>query len=208
MARVPWKRFLKRFSRVVLADEHIRGRLPTEVVESGWLGFPPATEDEIEGLEERLNARLPPSYRSFLKTSNGWLYPGSFIYDLLPTSKVGWLRDLHPDWIDAWMEGAKMIGDVAPISDAEYFVYGPQQDACNFRIEYWRATLTLSGRGDSSVFLLNPLVRTPEGEWEAWFFANWQAGAVRYRSFWELMQATFEGFVELRQGRAESTDGE
>ncbi|HEY3110361.1 MAG TPA: hypothetical protein VGL23_16490 [Chloroflexota bacterium] len=39
---------------------------------------------------------------------------------------------------------------------------------------------------------------TPEGEWEAWFFANWYPGASRYRSFWELMQAEHASFLELR----------
>jgi hypothetical protein len=31
-------------------------------------------------------------------------------------------------------------------------------------------------------------VVTPDGEWEAWFFANWLPGANRYRSFWEMLQ--------------------
>jgi cell wall assembly regulator SMI1 len=39
---------------------------------SGWLGRPPATKVEIDELEESLNVVLPPSYRDFLLTSNGW----------------------------------------------------------------------------------------------------------------------------------------
>ncbi len=33
---------------------------------------PPATREEIEGLEKRLNISLPPSYRTFLELHNGW----------------------------------------------------------------------------------------------------------------------------------------
>jgi hypothetical protein len=38
---------------------------------------------------------------------------------------------------------------------------------------------------------------TPDGEWEAWFFANWNPGANRYRSFREMMQAERANFLRL-----------
>ena len=42
----------------------------------------------------------------------------------------------------------------------------------------------------------------PEGEWEAWFFANWLPGATRYHSFAELMQQERLGFLELQARKA------
>jgi hypothetical protein len=39
--------------------------------------------------------------------------------------------------------------------------------------------------------LLNPKVIDENGEWEAWEFGNKIPGAYRYRSFWEMMQATY-----------------
>jgi hypothetical protein len=42
--------------------------------------------------------------------------------------------------------------------------------------------------------LLNPNIVTPDGEWEALYFAHWIPGADRYPSFWELMQAEREAF--------------
>lgn len=57
----------------------------------------------------------------------------------------------------------------------------------------------ISAVGDSAVYLLNPEVRTPSGEWEAWFFANWNPGACRYRSFWEMMQRECQSFIDLRE---------
>ena len=53
---------------------------------------------------------------------------------------------------------------------------------------------------DSAIYLLNPKVVTPDGEWEAWFFANWLPGAARYRSFVELMQAEYRSFRQLHEG--------
>lgn len=46
----------------------------------------------------------------------------------------------------------------------------------------------------SDVYLLNPRVVTPDGEWEAWYFAHWLPGAVRYRSFWDLMNDEYHNF--------------
>jgi hypothetical protein len=199
MTAFAWHPFLEHFSREVLADRDQRASLPPEVITSGWLGFPPATANEVKALEKRLGTRLPDSYRSFLLTSNGWRTAGAFVYDLLPAAKVTWFRDSHKDWLDAWGEGARVYGEAIPVSDEEYFVYGPEQDSCKFRDEYWRATLAISGIGDSAIYLLNPLVVTADGEWEAWCFANWYPGAHRYRSFRELMQHELQSFVELRE---------
>lgn len=201
MTAHPWHPFLERFSREVLADRDQRALLPPEVITSGWLGFPPATADEVETLEKRLGTRLPDSYRSFLHTSNGWRTAGAFVYDLLPAAEVTWFRDNHRDWLDAWEAGAREYGEPIPVSDEEYFVYGPEQNSCKFRDEYWRETLAISGIGDSAIYLLNPLVVTPEGEWEAWCFANWYPGAHRHRTFWDLMQDELQSFVDLREQR-------
>ncbi|MBY0231388.1 MAG: SMI1/KNR4 family protein [Gemmataceae bacterium] len=193
-----WKPFLDRFSHEILKDEKARARLPAEAVESGWLGFPPASDEEIKALEDRLATHLPHSCRSFLVTTDGWRTAGAFIYDLLPASRPCWFRERHQDWIDAWNEGAATVGEPLPVSDEEYFVCGPEQDCCKFRDEYWQASLAISGVGDSAICLLDPLVRTAEGEWEAWFFANWYPGAARCRSFREMMEAALATFVRLR----------
>jgi cell wall assembly regulator SMI1 len=46
--------------------------LPDEVKASLWLGRPPASDSQISQAEERLGIALPPSYRTFLRVSNGW----------------------------------------------------------------------------------------------------------------------------------------
>ena len=77
--------------------------------------------------------------------------------------------------------------------------YGEAQDCSKLRIEYLQTTLEISQKGDSAIYLLNPEVITTEGEWEAWFFADWLPGADRYSSFCDMMQAEYTNFLELRE---------
>jgi hypothetical protein len=195
LARFAWRPFLERYSRDLLADEAIRRELPGQVVASGWMGFAPATARELSELEDRLQTKLPTSYREFLATTNGWRETGSFIWQILPAAKVDWFRTENQDWIDAYVEPA---GGYPPLPLEEHLVYGPRQDNCRFRVQFLQSALQISAVGDSAVYLLNPEVRTRSGEWEAWFFATWAPGADRYRSFRELMQEQHKSFVELR----------
>jgi len=139
---------------------------------------------------------LPPSYRAFLATTNGWREAGFFIHRLWPVQEIGWYAARHQDLIDAWMSGAEYYGPPPPVPDEEYFVYGDQQAA--LRDEYLQTALEISEDTGDGVCLLNPKVVFPDGEWEAWFFAHWIPGAHRYRSFWDLMQAERERFLYIR----------
>ncbi|MFI7454048.1 SMI1/KNR4 family protein [Nonomuraea sp. NPDC049714] len=142
----------------------------------------PADELEVSRLEERLGTILPPSYRQFLLFANGW---GVDEYSLRPVPEVGWLRDLEPWMIECWTPKG---GESWTVPDDLYFVYGKEQDCGHLRMEYLPDTL-LVGHWDDGVFLLNPHIKTSDGEWEAWYLAPWLAGADRHRSFWDLMKA-------------------
>jgi hypothetical protein len=48
----------------------------------------------------------------------------------------------------------------------------PHQAEYNLRVEYLESALEISDEGDSAIYVLNPKVVTPAGEWEAWLFAN------------------------------------
>lgn len=185
MNQFDWKRFLKRESQKVIADYEIAEywaypEFPEEALESEWLGFPGASEEEIAGAEARLGISLPPSYRDFLKVTNGWIgYLG--ILPLRPVRAVEWFHIGNQDWIDAYTV------ELLPTSDEEYFVYGKNVAQPN-RLEYLQTALQISDDQDGAVILLNPKV-VFDKEWEAWFFANYIPGAKRYRSFIELFRA-------------------
>ncbi len=197
MPKYDWKPFLHKYSRELLEDPQLEH--PTSAAETQWMGMDGASQDDIAATEQRLGRSLPPSYREFLLQSNGWHYPSAFIYKLLPVSEIDWFRNLHQDWYDTWIEAAREYGELSPITDEDYFVYGAPQDWCKFRDGYWIETLTISEIGDSAVYLLNPMVIDSNGEWEAWFFSNGGPGADRYRSVWEMIQHGREDHLRLRK---------
>ena len=180
-----------------LADPRIADALPAAVRESGWLGFEGASEAAIAGAEARLGTVLPPSYREFLATTNGWRNVGAFIERAWPAEQVDWFRVRNQGWIDAY--AGPMAGAGLPESAEGSGVYGDEQDPVDFPTDHLQSALEISEAGDSAILLLNPRVVTPDGEWEAWFFANWLPGAERYRSFRELMEAERRRFADLRR---------
>jgi hypothetical protein len=154
------------------------------VIASGWLGFPGASEAEVAALEARLSARLPPSYRSFLRVSNGFLQPGVIVPRLLVTGEVDWFRVAHQAMIDAWHRGMTASPGLT-VPDAEAFEH------------HLPNALQVSApeRVGTAIYLLNPDVVNAEGEWEAFYFAHWVPGVRRYPSFWELMLAEQESWM-------------
>jgi hypothetical protein len=120
---------------------------------------------------------LPPSYRAFLRVSNGWRCTSPFIDRLWSTEEIEWLSVRNQDLIDIWTED-------------------PTFDCWESR--YLPTALEISNWGDSALYVLNPRVVRPDGDWEAAFFANWRPGAQVYGSFQELMEAEYESFRRLR----------
>jgi hypothetical protein len=181
--RAQWWQTLAGLSRRLLASEENRIRIDEAVVKSGWLGLPPASDGEIAHLERRLRKTLPPSFRQYLRVSNGWLRGPSYPERWYGTHEIGWFRDLEPEYVRIWSE------EIDPVSDEEYLVYGPKQEAPAIRHEYVATCLQVSEQIDGYVYLLNPEVISPEGEWEAWLFGSKLPGAIRYRSWRELVAA-------------------
>ena len=200
MASFPWKDLLTRWSAEIIGSGDYEDELTPEVIASGWLGSRRASEDEIAAAEARLGVTFPPSYREFLHVSNGWRMTTGFVRRMRPVSEVQWFAAEEQETVDAWLSGAGNY----PVSDEEYLVYGDTA-VQPIRAEYLQTALAVSDYGDG-IYLLNPQAVTPEGEWEAWFFAPWIPGADRYRSFWELMAAEHEHFLHaLKSSRGEPT---
>src|ERR1700724_972012 len=161
MTLFDWKAFLTQWSRDLLQDDTLTKRLPADVVASGWLGYPGATDDQIAASEARLGTRLPPSYSAFLAVTNGWHYTTSSIYKLWSTDEVEWFAVRHQDWIDAYVDPPNPA-HLPPITDAQYFVYGDEQSTVMYRTEYLQTALEISDVGDAAIYLLNPKIVTPE----------------------------------------------
>lgn len=191
MTDAEWQQFLRRWNHDLFGSP-IAAELPDDVKASRWIGRPPPSDSQISKTEERLGIALPPSYRAFLRVSNGWGRPTESILQLNAVDEVDWFRKANRDWIRAYTTPVSYhMNDALP--DEDYFAYG--ENSVSFRITHLKETLQISEVGDSAVYLLNPQVITKEGEWEAWFFANWLPGARRYRSFEELMLAEYARFT-------------
>lgn len=194
MDQASWQALLNQWNAELLATPDLLGNVSAEVVASGWLGYPPATEAQIAAAEARIGKRLPPSYRAFLEVSNGWRVLGHFHWDILPAHRIEWFRVNNQDWIDAYQEPA----DGEDISEEAHRVWGPDQKDYHFRLAYLDSLLEVSTDQNNVILLLNPEVTFPNGEWEAWDFGTWYPGTHRYRSFWDMMHALHEGFLRLR----------
>lgn len=202
---VNWPGLMSQWNTDLLADDEIRANLPPDAIASGWLGYPGASEEQLAALEERLGVALPPSYRAFLAYSNGWRATGPFIPAIWSTEQVEWFAVRNQDTIDAWLDGERYTGrEPDPVPDEEYLDYGGAHGSAEgaMRSEYLQTALEISDREEAgtAIYVLNPQIVTPAGEWEAWFFAHWVPGATRYRSFWELMVAEHASFLALRDG--------
>ncbi|MCY2952989.1 MAG: HEAT repeat domain-containing protein [Planctomycetota bacterium] len=167
----------------------LAGRVEPPPESPDWLGFAPATEGDLMELEQRLGVILPPSYRAFLLTSNGWRRTTRFIDRIRPTQEVNWFRVENEQWVEVYSDSG------SPLADEEYYDYG-EDGAPDHRNGHMPSLLQISDV-DDGVYLLNPEGVTPDGEWEAWFFANWVPGAKRYPSFAHLMLHEYRSFACL-----------
>lgn len=163
------------------------GQYTNEILASGWLGYPPATDAQIAATEKRLGLTLPPSYKSFLKVSNGWRAIDQFINRLWPVEEIDWLATTDPETVEVW-EDASTGGDIL------------------YESKYIASTIQISDReyAGTAMYLLNPKVVSPTGEWEAWFFSHWNPGATIYPSFWEMMQAQYNTFLYVEASLSKS----
>ena len=154
-----WLDLLSRLAVKILADRERAADLPESALETGWFGAAGATDANLAALESRLGVKLPPSYRSFLKTTNGW-GPTSFAVDrLLRADEVVQFVESEPEWVQIWSENEE----------------GPAL----------KTAIQVSTVADG-VCLLIP--SDQKAEWETWFFASWIPGAHRHDSFRAFME--------------------
>jgi hypothetical protein len=63
MATFNWASFLRQWNDAILDDP--------DAIESGWIGHPPASAEQIQAVESRIGTHLLSSYTSLPKASRG-----------------------------------------------------------------------------------------------------------------------------------------
>ncbi|MEU9350473.1 SMI1/KNR4 family protein [Streptomyces griseoloalbus] len=187
-----WRSFLLRWSGE-WADSLPEGETRSEDDEiarrARWLGFPPASEERIAALEERLGRRIPPSYREFLEVSDGWRHAGGFVWLLAGTEDARWHRNES--------ELADMFGEYLD-EDA-----GPEERR---EADIWRRGLQLDVDSDVTHVLMDPEDVDEDGEWAVYTWASWRAAPPeRHANFLAFMREMYREFHSLRARRS---DGE
>ncbi|WP_306318816.1 MULTISPECIES: SMI1/KNR4 family protein [unclassified Streptomyces] len=194
-----WRRFLGRWS-AEWADAQSEARLDADVLSEEdeesmhdrWLGFDPASEERITALERRLGRELPPSYREFLRVSDGWRRAGYFVWRLAGTEHARWHEDemgLGAEFDMYWADNANP----------------PEVRA---QVGLWSRGLQLDVESDAVIVLLDPEDVGPDGEWAVRTWAHWRAeDPDRYPSFADFMVAMHQEFHRFAAER-DDADGE
>ncbi|MGY5055555.1 SMI1/KNR4 family protein [Streptomyces sp. 900105755] len=187
-----WRSFLVRWSGEwadSLRDDETRSEDDEAAWRMRWLGFPPASEEQIAAMEERLGRRMPPSYREFLKVSDGWRHAGGFVWLLAGTGDTRWhndesgLADMFEEYLD---------------EDA-----GPEERR---EADVWRRGLQLDVESDITHVLLDPEDEDQDGEWAVYTWASWRAAPPeRHANFLTFMREMYREFHSLQAHRS---DGE
>jgi hypothetical protein len=176
--RTGWKPFLNRWS------EEWQIANPAEEPDADpWLGFPPASPEEVETLERRLGCVLPPSFREFLLVTNGWRNAGNFVWQLRNSDEIGWMRDLDPFMAELYDEEDDNADEGAALA----------------------RSLLISLEADAGVVFLDPGDVDERGEWAAYDMFSWTAsGPDRYDSFYDKMYDFYAGFHALDRPQCET----
>ncbi|MFD4634385.1 SMI1/KNR4 family protein [Streptomyces sp. NPDC058284] len=189
-----WRSFLARWSREWadaqvsdLTEDGASARRDDEPPNTRRLAFPPASEEKILALEQRLGLRLPPSYRTFLAVSDGWRHAGGFVWLLAGTDQVRWHED------EAGLSEF-FPGELDEDSTPEEEVLAGM----------WERSLQLDVESDAVHVLLDPGDVGDSGEWAVYSYASWRASPPeRYASFGAFMEAMYREFHLLQVDRSE-----
>ena len=190
-ANLDWPALLRHWSTALMASD-LGKQVDPPPASPDWLGFPPATDADLAALERRLGLSRPPSYAAFLRASNGWRRTTFAIGRVRPAAEVDFYRVENEASAAAY---ADFGDDGGP--DADFYDYS--NGSATGHLAAHLDHLVQVSDVDDGVYLLNPRAVTPDGEWEAWFLADWVPGMLRYPSFAHLMVAEFRSFRDVQK---------
>ena len=124
-----------------------------EQLAAKWLGSAPASDEEINKVQDLLQIKLPQEYIDFLKISNGFHELSSVHPTLMPVSKIDYLINIDEDLVEIWGTHEELA----------HVARGLQE------------SILIGGLGEEQYLLLIP-PNDVEKQWRYWEFANWKQG--------------------------------
>jgi len=174
MTEFDWETFLRQWSERVIASGEYDRQLEAfpEVLTSNWLGYPGATELQIKQSEARLGVTLSPSYREFLKITNGWRMVGTMVPKLWSVEEIEWYPTRNQETLDYLLldKSQQPIEEYRRYKgDKTVYAYhseeGSEVTEVSIDADLYSTTIEISQReiAGTGIYLLNPKVITPEG---------------------------------------------
>lgn len=142
--------------------------------ENNWLGFEPATEQQILDAEKRLNVELPADYKDFLLITNGFTAPTTIDPSFMKIEDIDYLSNLDPFAIEVWSQYEE-LRDVA---------------------EALKRSILVGGKDEEQYFLLIPPLNKTD-KWRYWTFASWKPGEHEHFDLTTYFQYVLE-FIKER----------
>ena len=148
-----WLSYLREYSELgVRAGQYARS----------WMGHQPAAEEAVATAEQRLGVQFPPSYRSFLLTTDGWDDAGCWVDLVYSCADICWLRDTD--------EGHEFID-----------IYGALDVRNDEYVAVFQRALKVTNGED--FWFLDPTENGPDGECAAYLFRSQYGQLERFASF-------------------------
>ncbi|MFZ6643540.1 SMI1/KNR4 family protein [Undibacterium sp. TC4M20W] len=199
-----WENFLGCWDSEISAIEKKENKVQAHL----WKKAQRLPVDSIDALEKRLQSKLPQSYKDFLIVSNGqfrtlqsppWNSTGADFHSI---DKVDLFANSSNRTYKIWVTA----NEDDKIPDEEYFVYGKEQSAPHMRPRYLNEAIEVSHFPAmvEEFILLNPNVKTRDGELETWWLSPRHPGALRYKTFADFMISIY--YAEIHDGSLYPTD--
>ncbi|MCX4094698.1 SMI1/KNR4 family protein [Nocardia sp. alder85J] len=179
-----WRPYLLEYGEIYVrtANEYVRPYLTAEQVETHWFGAAPADEHTIAATEQRLGLTLPPSLSTFLRATDGWRAVGGWIDEIYGCADLAWLRDTEM--------GAELI-EIYSEDEQE------DDDDPNEYLVLFRRALRIAAGED--LWLLDPTLTHPDGEYTLFQFYPKYGDAREYSSFAELVHDSRDTMIKLAE---------
>jgi hypothetical protein len=169
--KLSWKQLLDKISKIAIKQKTID--FSEDILVKKSLSKSPATKEEINATENRLNIVLPDDYKKFLLTSNGLECFSNTGVTLASIDKVDFLIKVDEQLVDIWANSIDELNKT--FSDK------------------LRSSIIIGGHEEEQQLLLIPLQNK---NWECWHFSSWRPGEVVYESFRFYMEGELQSLED------------